>query len=404
MTDLLPVSPHAILAAGPSAGGAGNLPSLPMNCIDRRSPNVMLSIVLPVFNEEHALLTLHERVTAAARSCGVRYEIIVVNDGSTDGGPRVLDALAAQDPKVRVIHLSRNFGHQAAVHAGLVHSTGDAVVLMDADLQDDPQAITRFLTAWRSGYDVVYALRTQRKEAAWKRFLFSAFHRLLSRAAVVEIPPHAGNFSLMDRTVVRHVVALAERDRYLPGLRSWVGFRQTGVPVERLARYDQRPRVSLRGLIKLAKTALFSFSQCPLAVFHAVGCVLLLAFVGVATYSACRALGTEAVAPDWASPLLTASFFGALNALGISILGEYLVRIYDQVRSRPIFVVQRRVNFDTLPADAASSIGSPGAATGEPLYDQTYRSAAELRDLARQAVDTSASQPVESPTTPILSR
>jgi dolichol-phosphate mannosyltransferase len=217
---------------------------------------------------------------------------------------------------------------------------------MDSDLQDSPLAIPRFVAAWRDGCDVVYAMRASRKEALWKRLLFAGFHRLLARMSHGRIPVDAGNFSLMDRRVVGHILALEERDRYLPGLRSWVGFRQRGIEVERQARYDGRPRVSLLGLWRLAKTAMFSFSTFPLAVFYVIGYSALAIFLVLAAYSLYCRLFTDLAIPGWTSHILSASFFGALNALGISILGEYVARIYDQVRGRPVYVVERTVNAD----------------------------------------------------------
>jgi dolichol-phosphate mannosyltransferase len=311
---------------------------------DRSTPRSLLSIVLPVYNEAGVLDELVAQVTTAARACGIRYEIVLVNDGSRDGSGEMLDRLAADDEHVRVVHLARNFGHQAAVHAGLAYTRGDAVVLMDSDLQDSPLAIPRFVAAWRDGCDVVYAVRVARKESLCKRLLFAGFHRLLSRMAEGRIPVDAGNFSLMDRRVVRQLLALGERDRYLPGLRSWVGFRQRGIEVERQARYDARPRVSLRGLWRLAKTAVFSFSTLPLSIFYLIGYSALAIFLTLAGYSLYCRLFTDLAIPGWTSHILSASFFGALNALGISILGEYVVRIYDQVRGRPIYVVDRTVN------------------------------------------------------------
>ena len=306
----------------------------------------LISVVLPVFNEALVLPVLMARVAKAIDGCEVDYEIVFVNDGSTDDSPRVLDHLAATDRHVRVVHLSRNFGHQAAVLAGLSHARGAAVVLMDSDLQDAPEAIPKFLAAWRAGYEVVYALRTQRKETWWKRGLFAGFHRLLAGVASVHIPADAGIFGLVDRRVVAEILRLDERDRYFPGLRSWVGFRQAGVVVERKARYDEHPRVSLRGLFRLAKSALFSFSALPLCCFHFIGLTAGAIFVllsGFALY--CKLFTAEAI-PGWTTHVLTGSFFGALNALGIAILGEYVVRIYDQVRGRPHFIVDRLVNFD----------------------------------------------------------
>ena len=245
---------------------------------------ILISAVLPVYNEVGVLGELFGRVHKAIRECGAREEVIFVNDGSLDGSAEVLDTLAASHPQVRVIHFSRNFGHQAAIQAGLASAKGDVVLLMDGDLQDAPEALDRFLLQWQSGYDVVYAVRSQRPERWWKRSLFGAFHRLLSKVATTPIPVDAGNFSLMDARVVREIVRLGERERYLPGLRSWVGFRQKGIEVRRGARYDGQPRVSMRGLWRLAKTAVFSFSTFPLAVFSLIGFSALAVFVGLSGF------------------------------------------------------------------------------------------------------------------------
>ena len=300
-----------------------------------------LSVVLPVFNEAAVLPRLHELVQAALIATGCRFEILFVNDGSTDGSGEGLDVLARDHSHVRVLHLSRNFGHQSAVQAGLAHATGDAVIVMDSDLQDDPQAVPRMVDAWLAGHDVVYAVRAGRQESAWKRGLFYAFYRVLNALSATPFPEDAGNFGLMDRRVVELVSQLPETDRYFAGLRGWVGFRQTGIPVARLARYDDCPRVSLRGLFRLAKTALFSFSSAPLTAFYVFAAVSLLVCAGCSSFVLYFKLVTSAATPGWTSTVLVASFFGAINALGIGVLGEYIVRIYDQVRGRPKFIVAR---------------------------------------------------------------
>jgi dolichol-phosphate mannosyltransferase len=313
----------------------------------RVGQGLLLSVVLPVYNEAEVLPVLLKRIAKALAPCDLDYEIIFVNDGSGDDSPRVLDRLAAENAGVRVIHFVRNFGHQAAVQAGLAHARGDAIVLMDSDLQDAPEAIPRFVEKWREGYDVVYALRRQRKESLVKRFLFAAFHRLLAATASIRIPPDAGIFGLVDRRVARHIIAMGERDRYFPGLRSWVGFRQIGIEVERNARYDDRPRVSLLGLVRLAKTAVFSFSSFPLTIFYVIGGLAALAFIGLGSFVLFCKLFTDLVMPGWTWHVLTGSLLGALNALGIGVLGEYVVRIYDQVRGRPLYLVDRIVNVDS---------------------------------------------------------
>lgn len=353
----------------------------------------LLSVVLPVYNEAGVLSSLTETLTECLSQLHCDYEIVMVNDGSTDDSSACLDRLALGNPQIRVVHLSRNFGHQAAVQAGLEHAHGDAVVLMDADMQDAPQAIAEFFDAWRQGYDVVYALRTARKEHPLKRSLFAGFYRFLAAISPTPLPLDAGNFGLVDARVARLVAALGERDRYFPGLRSWVGFRQIGVPVERNARYDEHPRVSLWGLFRLAKTAVFSFSSFPLAVFSVIGCLALALFVGLSGYSLFCKLLTNLAIPGWTSHVLIGSFFGALNALGVSMLGEYVIRIYDQVRGRPLFLVDRTVNVPDVcgtavvnaarrrQANRAAQADTLPPITGDDaLYDEVFDQAQQLQD------------------------
>jgi len=316
---------------------------------EERITDPLLSVVLPVYNEVEILEQL---VTALHQSCQqteCRYEIVFVNDGSSDGSAEKLNELAADDDRVRVVHLSRNFGHQPAVQAGVVHASGDAVVLMDSDMQDDPLAIQRFMQKWQEGFDVVYAVRTKRKENFLKRALFYSFYRVLNAIATTPIPMDAGNFSLIDRRVADQVAKMPERDRFFPGLRHWVGFRQTGVTVERLARHDEQPRVSTSQLFSLAKTAIFGFSRAPLNLFYVFALLSLMIFGATLGFTLYHKFFTQLAVPGWTSITMVASLFGVLNSLGICVLGEYVVRIYDQVRARPGFVVQRRVNFDNAP-------------------------------------------------------
>jgi len=272
----------------------------------RRTHRPLISIVLPVYNERSVLETLHVSILRAVESYNMDYEMIFVDDGSSDGSSEVLDRMAGKDPHVRVVHFARNFGHQAAVQAGLEHARGDAVVLMDSDMQDAPEAIPRFVDQWREGYDVVYAIRADRKESRLKRMAFAAF------------------------------------------------YRQIGIVLERAARYDGQPRVSFWGLCRLAKTAIFSFSSFPLSVFGVIGMLALGIFTALASFSLFCKLFTNLAIPGWTSHILSASFFGALNALGISILGEYVIRIYDQVRGRPIFVVDSTRNVEDETATPAA--------------------------------------------------
>jgi dolichol-phosphate mannosyltransferase len=316
----------------------------------------LISCVLPVYNEVKVLNRLVAALESALNGQTFDYEILFVNDGSKDGSADALDQLAAQNSRIKVLHFSRNFGHQAAVHAGLCHAAGDAVIVMDSDLQDEPSCLPAFVEHWRMGFDVVYAVRTNRKENFIKRLLFRAFYRILNAVSCTTIPNDAGIFSLMDRQVVNSVTSLAETDRYLPGLRQWVGFRQIGLPVERNARHDDQPRVSLYQLFQLAKTALFSFSRVPLSAFYVVGAISIGVCACAVGFTLYHKLVTGLAIPGWASMTIMGSFFGAVNALGIGVLGEYVVRIYDQVRNRPQFIVARFVNFDHRAMDTENQI------------------------------------------------
>ncbi|QDU93885.1 glycosyltransferase family 2 protein [Lignipirellula cremea] len=315
----------------------------------RSERNPFVSVVLPVYNEAAALDALHQKIVSALSRETGGYEIVFVNDGSTDGSSLFLDRLADRHPQVVVVHLSRNFGHQAALQAGLATAQGDAIVVMDSDLQDDPAEIPRFLEQWRAGADVIYAVRQERKEGPVKRLLFYSFYRVLGALASTRIPQDAGNFCLLDGAAARRIVAMPESDRYFPGLRSWTGFRQVGLPVERGARYDAKPRVSLYGLFQLAKTALFSFSRAPLSMFYGIAGLSLAVCLASGCFTLFHKLVTGLAVPGWTSITIMTSLFGALNALGIAVLGEYVVRIYDQVRNRPQYVVARMRNGGMTP-------------------------------------------------------
>lgn len=317
----------------------------------------LVSVMMPVFNEVAVLRTLTVLVNKAFAETTYDHEIVFVNDGSSDGSAELLDEIAAENPRVRVVHLSRNFGQQAALQAGLAATEGDAVVVMDSDLQDDPFAIPRFLAKWEAGFEVVYAIRYNRKENVVKRWMFRTFYRVLQSISSTPIPVDAGNFGLIDRRVVHELLSLPEASRFYPGLRHWVGFRQCGEAVERAARHDDHPRVSFWGLVKLAKTAVFSFSAVPLAAFYGVAILSCFVCLGVMGFTLYHKIWTGMAIPGWTSGLLTASFFGTLNALGIAVLGEYVIRIFDQVRSRPTYIVDRTVN-----AAASNSTASPAPA------------------------------------------
>ncbi len=316
-----------------------------MTGFTRSSPSI--DVVLPLLNEAAILRSLTSKLKETLSALTQDWRILFVNDGSTDGSSELLDHLAREDSRLYAIHLSRNFGHTAAVRAGLDYASKDVVVLMDSDGQDDPDAISALVRNWRQGYDVVYAIRFARKESLWKRSLFYAFYRVLAWVSSIAIPRDAGNYSLMDRRVVEQLRLLPESDRYLPGLRTWVGFRQTSVQVERLPRHDVYPRVRLKGLISLAKTAFFSFSRVPLHFFYLLACASALVSLFSISFSLYHKIFTGLAIPGWASVTSVSAFFGAINSLGIAILGEYVARIYDQVRGRPSYIIARHSHHAT---------------------------------------------------------
>jgi polyisoprenyl-phosphate glycosyltransferase len=312
--------------------------AIPLNT---RTPFPLISLVLPVFNEAAILETLQDRIDEGLAKAGCRWEVIYVNDGSTDQSGEILTRLVQERLQIRCVHLSRNFGHQAAIQAGLAHAKGDATIIMDSDLQDDPARLGDFVEAWRNGADVVYAIREKRKEAWWKNLLFLGFYRILNRISDISIPRDAGSFGLLDRRAVQEISKLGEVDRFFPGLRSWVGFRQQGIVIERCARHDDKPRVSLRQLFKLAQSAIFGFSRFPLFIFYAISIASLSVSGSCLAYALFSKWFTGLAIPGWASTTTLASFFGGLNALGIAVLGEYVIRIHQQVLGRPGYIIDR---------------------------------------------------------------
>ncbi len=308
--------------------------------------DTVLSVVVPIYNEIDVIDALVAEVVQAVDALDFpgRFELVLVNDGSTDGSAEMLDAIAHRHPDpVKVIHLARNFGHAPAVRAGLDHTTGDAVIIMDGDLQDDPAAFGPFYEKWRDGYDVVYAVRTSRQERLGAPLFFWLFYRILNYASEIKMPPDAGNFSLMDRRVVNELESLPERNRYLPGLRAWVGFHQIGVPVPRRARYDRSTRVGVVGLWKLANNAIFSFSHVPLTLFRTLGLIAIVTSAALVSYACYGKFITGEAIKAWMSQFITITFFGGINLLGVGVIGEYVVRIYDEVKKRPAYVVDQIV-------------------------------------------------------------
>ncbi len=299
----------------------------------------LISLVVPAYNEEAVLTAFHQEVSAEISCLVDDFEFVFVDDGSRDGTAEIMRGLAARDPRVRAVLLSRNFGHEAAIEAGLRAADGDAVIVMDADLQDGPEIIPRLISAWRDGAEVVYAVRTGRKEGPVLRAAFSGFYRLASRVMSIDLPRDAGPFSLMDRQVVNVLNDLPERGRYFPGLRAFAGFRQVPVEAERHERVAGETKYSLVKRTLGGTNAIFSFSKLPLRLMTFMG--FLMAFLAAlgAIWVIVGAILGNATARGWTSMMTVVFFIAAFIFVFMGILGEYVGKIYDEVRSRPNYVV-----------------------------------------------------------------
>lgn len=305
-----------------------------------------VSIVIPLYNETRAVPELCSRLHEVLREVASDYDLILVDDGSRDGTWACIEAEHAKSPRVKGVRLSRNFGHQVALSAGLDRATGDVIVMMDGDLQDPPELIPELVKRWREGWEVVYATKRSRREAPLKRAAFSAFHATMHRVADIEVPQGAGNFSLMSARVVDALRAMPERARYLSGLRAWVGFSQVGVEFDRDARYDTDPRMGLFRLVKLAFDAIFGFSRLPLRLAFYLGVASSLLSVVVATWVLYQRIFTENAIAGWASILVSIYFIGGGIMISQAVVGEYIGRIYDEVKQRPLYLVRETAGFD----------------------------------------------------------
>jgi dolichol-phosphate mannosyltransferase len=301
----------------------------------------MISVVLPVYNEHENLGTLIDRLQPVlGEATGGDFEVLFVDDGSRDGSAEMLDAFHSADPRLKIVHFSRNFGHQAALQAGLNESNGRAVVLMDADLQDPPELLHQFIDRWREGNDVVYAVRTKRKEHLLKRAAYKVFYRTLKAVADLDVPLDAGDFCLLDRRVVDTLVALPERNRFLRGLRSWVGFRQASVEYERDARHAGAPKYTFKKLVQLALSGYVGFSAMPLRMAAWLGFAVAAAGFAVGVWALATKLMDIPSPRGWASTVAVMLFVGGINLLMLGVIGEYLGRVYDEVRQRPLYIVR----------------------------------------------------------------
>jgi glycosyltransferase involved in cell wall biosynthesis len=304
----------------------------------------LLSVVAPLFDEEGSVGPLHERVAAALD--GLDWELVLVDDGSRDGTPAAMAELAGRDERVKVVRLSRNFGHQAAITAGLDHAHGDAVVMMDGDLQDPPEVIPSMVERWREGADIVYAIREERQgETAFKRVTARWFYRLFRRLAQIDLEPESGDFRLMDRRPLEVLLAMPERNRFLRGMTVWVGFTQTAVRFRREPRAAGRTKFSVAKMLRFSFDAITSFSHAPLqwATLLGFACsglaFLLIPLTVVARYTDIYGRGVPSI-------ILIVLLLGGIQLITVGIIGEYVGRIYDEVKRRPLYVVLERANVE----------------------------------------------------------
>jgi len=301
--------------------------------------DLKVSVVIPIYDEEECIDILYDRLTAALGELEADYEIIFVNDGSHDASLDMLTALHQTDARVVVVNLSRNFGHQPAISAGLAEADGDCVVIMDGDLQDPPEVIPDLVAKWREGNMVVLAYRRSRREGFLRQRLYSLFYTLLGTVSDYPIPLDAGVFGLVDRRVADQLRNLSEHNRFLPGLRAWIGFSQAVVPYDREERVAGRPKQSLVRLTRYALDAVFSFSYKPLRLSLAAGLVISgVCFLYAVVLVIKRLVGIDVV-PGFTTPTVAILFLGGVQLISIGILGEYIGRVYDEVKARPLYII-----------------------------------------------------------------
>jgi dolichol-phosphate mannosyltransferase len=308
------------------------------------SPRIprLLSVVAPVYNEEELIEPFVRRACAAVAD--YTFELVLVDDGSSDATGELLDRMAAADPRVRVVHLSRNFGHQAALTAGLEHAIGDVVAMIDADLQDPPELIPTMLARWEEGSDVVYAVRHQREgETAFKLATASWFYKLFDKLAQVDLEPNSGDFRLLDRRALDALLTMTERSRFLRGMTVWVGFTQTAVPYERDARHAGETKYTLRKMLRFSLDAIASFSHLPLQLATYVGILSAgLAFIAIPVVVGLHFAGSYL--PGFGSLTIAILLLGGIQLIALGVIGEYVGRIYDEVKHRPLYIVRDERN------------------------------------------------------------
>ena len=309
---------------------------------------MLLSLVVPCFNEEEVICDTNRRLATALERMPLNLEIIYVDDGSSDSTPKLLRQLQEGDEHIRVVRFSRNFGHQMAITAGLEHASGDAVVIIDADLQDPPEVIREFVEKWMDGYDVVYGVRAEREgETAFKLWTAKLFYRCMAGLSDTRIPLDTGDFRLMDRRVVDALLGMPERDRFVRGMVSWLGFSQIGISYHREARAAGTTKFSFFKMLRFAMDGIFSFSVLPLRIATWIGFAASgLAILGIVIAVLERLMGLHGLVKGWTSILIAVLFIGGVQLICMGIIGEYVGRTYGESKRRPLYVLRERIGFE----------------------------------------------------------
>jgi dolichol-phosphate mannosyltransferase len=305
----------------------------------------LISIVVPMYFEEEVAQECYNRLKGVMDEHYYNYEFIFVNDGSTDRTMEILVSIAAMDPRAKIVNFARNFGHQTAVTAGVEYARGDAIIIIDADLQDPPEVIPSLIEKWQEGYEVVYAKRKKRAgETKFKLLTAKYFYKFLNYMADIEIPKDTGDFRLIDRKVADVFTQMTERNRFVRGMFSWIGFKQTFIEYERDERFAGETKYPLRKMLRFASDGIIAFSTKPLKIVMSLGFFSVLVSFGVLAYTILVKLFGQEVEAGWASIMVAITFFSGIQLLGMGIVGEYIARIYDESKNRPIYVVRETVN------------------------------------------------------------
>ncbi|GAB6447716.1 glycosyltransferase family 2 protein [Bacillus cereus group sp. MYBK71-2] len=307
----------------------------------------LISVVVPMYFEEEVAQECYNRLKSVMLQNNINYEFVFVNDGSTDRTMEILSEIAANDYRTKIVNFARNFGHQVAVTAGIAAAKGDAIVIIDADLQDPPEVIPELIAKWEEGYEVVYAKRKQRKGETWFKLLTAKyFYKFLNYMSDIDIPKDTGDFRIIDRKIADVFNQMTERNRFIRGMMSWVGFRQTYVEYERDERFAGETKYPLKKMIKFASDGIIAFSTKPLRIVMSLGLLSVLISIIVLLYTITVKVFGHGTQTGWASIMVAITFFSGIQLLGLGIVGQYIARIYDESKNRPIYIVKETINID----------------------------------------------------------